>query len=254
MLNFYGPFASQLASQDPTWRWGTGTAATGLNGNGDLWVPHVFMPNQNPGDVSGANAVGRWDYGPWFWPPFVNLQNGPIANPYYDPNCNTTTSYCEGQYIPGVPNGSLKNVLSNGIPGGVADSSKGGAITESPSGTPEAFNDTPLVNGTAYPYINVDPKKYRLRILSVGNDRMLNLSMVVAASKNTDTTAAANAGLTGNKAVLCDGTTAVDPADCTEVKMVPWDTLSEYSETFPKPLVYQAKGRRNFRRTSVWRV
>ena len=106
VLNFYGPFASQLNSQDPTWRWGTGTAATGTMGNGDLWVPHVFMPNQNPGDVTGANAVGRWDYGPWFWPPFANLQNRPIANPYYDPLCNTTTEYCEGPEIPGVPNGS----------------------------------------------------------------------------------------------------------------------------------------------------
>jgi putative ABC transport system permease protein len=26
------------------------------------------MPNQNPADVTGANAFGRWDYGPWFWP------------------------------------------------------------------------------------------------------------------------------------------------------------------------------------------
>ena len=49
-------------------------------------------------------------------------------------------------------------------------------------------------NGTAYPYVNVDPKKYRLRILSVGNDRMLNLSLVMAASKNAASTSLANAG------------------------------------------------------------
>lgn len=236
VLNFYGPFSSTLNSQDPTWRWGSATAATGLMGNGDLWVPHVFMPNQNPGDVSGANAVGRWDYGAWFWPPFVNLQNGPITNPYYDAACDTTTHYCEGPEIPGVPNGSMQSVLSNGIAGGVSDATHGGAITESPSGTPEAFNDTPLVNGTAYPYINVDPKKYRLRILSVGNDRMLNLSMVVAASKNSDTTALGNAGPTASAlAVLCDGTTAVDPADCTEVKMVPFDANQNKAANTPFP-------------------
>jgi FtsP/CotA-like multicopper oxidase with cupredoxin domain len=236
VLNFYGPFSSALNSQDPTWRWGSATAATNLMGNGDLWVPHVFMPNQNPGDVSGANAVGRWDYGAWFWPPFVNLQNGPIANPYYDAACDTTTQYCEGPEIPGVPNGSMHSVLSNGIAGGVSDATHGGAITESPSGTPEAFNDTPLVNGTAYPYINVDPKKYRLRILSVGNDRMLNLSMVVAASKNSDTTALGNAGLTASApAVLCNGTTAVDPADCTEVKMVPFDANQNKAANTPFP-------------------
>ena len=36
---------------------------------GNLWFPHVYMPNQNPADVTGTNAFGRWDYGPWFWPP-----------------------------------------------------------------------------------------------------------------------------------------------------------------------------------------
>ena len=209
VLNFYGPFASQLNSQDPTWAWGTGNAALGLNGNGDLWVPHVYMTNQNPGDVSGANAMGRWDYGPWFWPPFVGIQNGPVLNPYYDSTCvSSLTNYCEGQYIPGAPN---------------------------PSGTPEAFNDTPVVNGTAYPFIKVEPKKYRLRILSVANDRVLNLSLLVAASKNSPTTAGA-VGTT----LMCDGNTIdpatnalVDPADCTEVKMVPFDASQNKITPFP---------------------
>jgi FtsP/CotA-like multicopper oxidase with cupredoxin domain len=253
VLNFYGPFASALASQDPTWRWGTNFDATnnvasptGLMGNGDLWVPHVFMPNQNPGDVTGANAMGRWDYGAWFWPPFANLQNGPAANPYYDPSCNTTTMYCEGPEIPGVPNGSLKSLMNGGdtaqnikaVSGGVPDANNGSAITESPSGTPEAFNDTPLVNGTAYPYLEVDPKQYRLRILSVGNDRMLNLSLVVAASKNSDTTALGNAGPTSaSLAKLCDGNTpeSASPADCTEVKMVPFDATQNKSTNTPFP-------------------
>ncbi len=48
---------------------------------GDLWFPHVYMPNQNPADMTGANAVGRWDYGPWFWPPFVNLLHGQVHEP-----------------------------------------------------------------------------------------------------------------------------------------------------------------------------
>ena len=243
VLNFYGPFKSALNSQDPTWRWGTGTAATGKMGNGDLWVPHVFMPNQNPGDVTGANSMGRWDYGAWFWPPFAGLQNGPLPNPYYDPNCDTTTQYCEGPEIPGVPNGSLKSVLSNGIPGGVPDINNGGAITESPSATPEAFNDTPVVNGTAYPYVNVDPKKYRLRILSVGNDRMLNLSLVMAASKNAASTSLANAGPSASApAVLCDGNNQVDPADCTEVKMVPFDSTQDTFTPFPSHWYSPQKG------------
>jgi FtsP/CotA-like multicopper oxidase with cupredoxin domain len=62
----------------------------------------------------------------------------------------------------------------------------------SPSTTPEFFADTMLVNGTAFPYLNVPPTAVRFRILSVGNDRSLNLSWFLA-----------------------------DPAHPTEVKMVP---------------------------------
>ena len=46
-----------------------------------------------------------------------------------------------------------------------------------PSTTPEAFMDTPVVNGTPYPYLNVEPKPYRFRILNASNDRTINLSI-----------------------------------------------------------------------------
>jgi FtsP/CotA-like multicopper oxidase with cupredoxin domain len=95
-------------------------------------------------------------------------------------------------------------------------------ILPSPSHVPETFADTMLVNGTAFPYLNVHPKAYRFRVLNAGNDRTLNLQLYVAASKSYPTTP----GTTG--ALLCDGVTA-DPAtsnlppvtNCTEVKMVP---------------------------------
>ena len=48
----------------------------------------------------------------------------------------------------------------------------------------EAFNDTPLVNGTAYPTLTVDPKAYRFRILNAANDRFFNLSLYVAIDAN----------------------------------------------------------------------
>lgn len=63
------PSPSQLAGEDPTWIWGSGAAATATDGNGDLWYPHVYTPNQDPADMGGANAFGRWDYGAWFFPP-----------------------------------------------------------------------------------------------------------------------------------------------------------------------------------------
>ena len=109
---------------DPLWdtaNWG---------GLGSLWFPHVYMPNQDPTVLSGANPLGRWDWGPWFWPVF------PVTSPAPNP---PTVSH-----------------------------------------VPEAFMDTPVVNGTAYPHVDVQPTKYRLRILNACNDRMLNLQMYVA--------------------------------------------------------------------------
>ncbi|MEI6067061.1 MAG: hypothetical protein WCP96_06965 [Methylococcaceae bacterium] len=230
VLNFYGPFASQLNSSDPTWRWTSGAVAPGPNGNGDLWVPHVFMPNQNPGDISGANNFGRWDYGPWFWPPFTGITHGPVVNPYYDAKCiSTTTNYCEGQYIPGVPNG---NTLT-GAQLTALNYDPALLTLGEPTGTPEAFNDTPLVNGTVYPVLKVDPKPYRLRMLSVGNDRMLNLSLVVAASNTGPVTADQNAAPAPNTSVLCDGTTTVDRSLCTEAKMVPFNAAQHKVSKFP---------------------
>jgi FtsP/CotA-like multicopper oxidase with cupredoxin domain len=134
------PKAAQLAAQDPTWDSGK------YGGVGNLWFPHVYMPNQNPADPSGANAMGRWDYGPWFWPPYTALAHGPVDNPYFG-------APGEPPKIPGTPRESL---------------------------VPEAYMDTPVVNGTAYPYLSVEPKAYRFRILNASNDRFWNLSMYQA--------------------------------------------------------------------------
>jgi FtsP/CotA-like multicopper oxidase with cupredoxin domain len=115
------PTAATL-TVDPLWAnpaWG--------QTKGSLWFPHVYQPNQNPNDLSGANPLGRWDYGQWFWPVF------PVSGP--------------------LPQTSI---------------------------VPEAFTDTPLVNGTAYPSMSVNPTTVRFRILNACNDRYLNLQMYVA--------------------------------------------------------------------------
>jgi FtsP/CotA-like multicopper oxidase with cupredoxin domain len=142
------PSDTVMASHDPTWnyaKWG---------GYGNLWVPHVYMPAQNPGSKTGASVFGRWMYGPWFWPPAKDAKYPPIANPYFDKNCNPDVQpFCEPPLIPSTPN------VSVGM---------------------EAFNDTPIVNGTAYPTTTVDPKSYRYRILNAANDRFWNLSWYVA--------------------------------------------------------------------------
>ena len=186
------PDDAQLAAQDPTWdqaRWG---------GYGNLWYHHVYMPAQNPGDPGGMSGFGRWMYGPWFWPP-ADAKYPPIPNPYYgkDPEgpdnvrgtdddfstdlaqaCSLddpatwqyqTDPFCEPQLIPGTPN------ISAGM---------------------EQFNDTPIVNGTAYPTVTLEPKAYRLRMLNAANDRFFNFQWYVG-----DPTTASN-GLNANGEVI----------------------------------------------------
>ncbi len=156
------PQTDQLARQDPTWdatRWG---------GYGNLWYHHVYMPAQNPGDPSGMSSFGRWMYGPWFWPPATDTPHQPIDNPYFNPACQLdnpatwqyqTDPFCEPAKIPGTPN------ISAGM---------------------EQFNDTPVVNGTAYPTTTLSPKSYRFRVLNAANDRFWNLQWYVADQTGTE--------------------------------------------------------------------
>ena len=156
--------ASEIRKYDPLWNWGSGTP----DGNGvrppvegDLWLPHVYMPAQStaPG-YGGVNPFGRWMYGPWFYPATV-VEAGPKDNPYYDPDCASSNPFilanCQtpGQppQIPGTPN------VSMGM---------------------EAFQDSAVVNGTAFPSLTVDPRAYRFRILNAASDRFQNLSFYVA--------------------------------------------------------------------------
>ncbi len=186
------PNLVQIAEQDETWnfnRWGS---------TGDLWLPHVYSPAQNPGDSSGVNQFGRWAYGPWFWPPTIGIDNGPIPNPYFDPACDPDVTWCEPELMPGVPFNSM------GM---------------------EAFMDTPVVNGTAYPTLQVDPKSYRFRILNAANDRFFNLSLYKAIDAN---------------GVVCDANN-VSPAPestgvtCTEVALADVDAALADPTVFPTP-------------------
>lgn len=144
------PSDEQLKTTDPLWdkvRWGS---------DGDLWVPHVYVPAQNPGDASGVNQFGRWAYGPWFWPPTNNIDYPPMPNAYHDPKCDPDATWCEPELMPGTP------FVSMGM---------------------ESFHDTPVVNGTAYPTVTVQPKAYRFRVLNAANDRSFNLSLYQADPK-----------------------------------------------------------------------
>ncbi|MGA8891062.1 MAG: hypothetical protein WB493_05800 [Anaeromyxobacteraceae bacterium] len=184
--------AAKIRLTDPNWNFGTGAAdAQGIVApvDGDFWIPHVYVPAQNPYDPTGVNPFGRWVYGPWFFPPTANLIFPPVPNPYHDPNCSdpdpAVYAFCTtpGQppVIPGVPH---------------------------PSVGAETFFDTIMVNGNAFPYVDVAPATYRFRILNAANDRFQNLNLYVADSTQV----------------------AHDGRQNTEVKMVPaasgfWDPV-----------------------------
>ncbi len=121
---------------------------------GDFWFPHVYEPNQMPLSIGGANPFGRWDYGPWFWPPVP-------VDPAY-------------------------------------------SVLPEPSQVPEAFMDTPVINGKAYPYADVQPMPYRFRILNAANDRAVNLSLFVAEPLHISVTAGGS-GYTAPPAVSIAG-------------------------------------------------
>ena len=136
------PDDAQLAAEDPTWdreRWGT---------RGNLWHPHVYQPRQDPFRDCGRNPTGRWDYGPWL--PGADGRDaprvGPVDNPHHDPEAAPQ----EPPRAPGTPH---------------------------PSAVPEAYGDTMLVNGVAYPYLRVRPTAYRFRIVNGCADRALNLQL-----------------------------------------------------------------------------
>lgn len=115
---------ANIAVQDALWD------TTNWGQPGDLWLPHVYEPNQTDPTLGGIgmNPKGRWDYGPWLWPPAVATYS----------------------------------------------------TLPQPSIAPEAFMDTPVINGTAYPYLNVEPRRYRFRVLNAANDRTFNLQLYYA--------------------------------------------------------------------------
>ncbi len=170
--------------QDPTWNWGSTPGTVHI---GDLWFPHVYMPNQNPFDSQGVNAMGRWDYGPWFWPPFNTIAIGPQPNPLYP----SLTNPLEGPVNPGTPNPSL---------------------------VPEGYMDTPLVNGTPYPFLNLNRQAYRFRILNAANDRFFNLQLYCAKSNGT---------------MWDPGSGALLDANAGEVNMVPAVETGNFPPTWP---------------------
>ncbi|GAB4489407.1 MAG: choice-of-anchor D domain-containing protein [Thermodesulfovibrionales bacterium] len=190
---------------DPTWNWG-------VNGGGDLWWPHVYMPAQNPFDITGIAPLGRWAYGPYFWPA-TNNPFQPIDNPYYNPDCDPSYDPTPGDGLtPADIAWNEANISGyTTINGAPFCQTIQIPSTPNPSWGAEAFMDTMVVNGMAYPKVTVERKPYRLRILNAAHDRFLNLSLFKA-----DTLRDANADPASTDACAAAGGCALN----TEVRMI----------------------------------
>jgi len=84
----------------------------------------------------------------------------------------------------------------------------GGSVTNpsppDPSVIPEFFGDTMLVNGTTYPKVSVEPRRYRLRLLNACNARFLNLQLYVADGSPGGITLNPATGIPTNTSARCD--------------------------------------------------
>jgi spore coat protein A len=80
----------------------------------------------------------------------------------------------------------------------------GNLFPPNPSSIPEFFGDTMLVNGTTFPTVNVEPRRYRLRFLNACNARFLNLQLYVANGSPNGITLNAATGVPTNKPFVSD--------------------------------------------------
>jgi len=81
-----------------------------------------------------------------------------------------------------------------------------------PSCIPEFFGDTMLVNGTTFPKVTVEARRYRLRLLNACNARFLNLQLYVADASPNGITLNAATGIPTNAAAGCDPNTPGTPS------------------------------------------
>jgi FtsP/CotA-like multicopper oxidase with cupredoxin domain len=197
------PSPAQLDVSDETWdasRWG---------GLGNMWLPHVYSPAQNPGDASGVNQFGRWAYGPWFWPPTNNIAYGPTPNPYYDAGCDPDLTWCEPYWMPGTPYNSM------GM---------------------EAFHDTPVVNGVAYPTVTLGPGEYRFRFLNAASDRFFNLSLYM-----TNPLTPTEVQLNPDEVAAALGDPTVFPTPLAGTEGPAWVQIGTEGGFLPAPVVWPAQ-------------
>lgn len=113
----------------------------------------------------------------------------------------------------------------------------------SPTLIPEGFQDTAVVNGTAFPYVELPPNAVRFRMLNASNDRSLNLQLYKADPLRLNVTAGGSGYTVAPLvAVTGGGTSATATATATVVGgvVVKIDVTNASGFTFPGVTGYTA--------------
>jgi FtsP/CotA-like multicopper oxidase with cupredoxin domain len=166
-LNVYAGEVSAFMIHDAT--------EDGLKSSGALpaeEIPLIFEDKAFvPKDIDVQDA--KWNQNAWgkygdLWYPHVYESN---QNPNSQDGTNPAGRWDYGPWFWPVFPAPLA------LPTGTYDETKG---ISNASGVQEAFADTPIINGVAYPHLNVEPKAYRFRLLNGSGQRYLNLGLYVA--------------------------------------------------------------------------
>ncbi len=100
------------------------------------------------------------------------LVNDPWGRPgdlWYPYEYESTSGDASGRWDLGVP--------SNGFGSGLG-------LPQPPSAVPEFFADTPVINGMAYPFAQVEPRRYRLVFLNGSQARFYHLQLYYESTLN----------------------------------------------------------------------
>lgn len=103
-------------------------------------------------------------------------QSDPWGNPgdLWYPSMYQPNQYdAKGNLLPGPGRWDLA-LASNGF--------SGPGYPPQPSCVPEFFGDTPVINGVAYPYCQVEPRRYRLVVLNGSQARFFSLNLFYESS------------------------------------------------------------------------
>ena len=86
-----------------------------------MWFAHVYETVQDPNQATNFNAVGRWHWGPWFWPSFPAMYALPSGS--YGDVTTTPENWMDTSLVNGVAYPTLTVDRANQLIASASDTS-----------------------------------------------------------------------------------------------------------------------------------